>query len=185
MRPAPLGDEAMPGNAPSGRSDINSIPMTGPNGDLPPEPLPPSGSQGAAPQGGVPRGPGALPRLKLKTMGSDNVAGREALPAEGLRLMHDEQVVPTNSSAMKLRRMSNESRRPMDVSGEPELLVPSTTIKAIDRSSSESEAPSSSINPLRSGVIHAAAFEEGSLNTLPDRVDLDSKISLQKNPLRR
>lgn len=180
MPPAPLGDEATPGVPPSGRSDINSMPMTVPGTDLPPDPMPPSGSQGAAPQA-----PGTLPRLKLRTMGADNVAGREALPIQGPRLINDEREESTFSTAIKLRRMNDEPKRSSSVLGEPELLVPSTPVKPLERSSDATECKSTSTNPLRSGVVSAAIFEEGMSKVTNEHRSSSNSKPLQTNPLRR
>lgn len=177
----PPRDELLPGGGPAGRSDINSLPMTVPGTDLPPEPMPPGGAQGATPQHASPRATGTLPRLKLRTTGTDNVAANSNLPIRGPRFASDEGNETTLQTSIKLRRPTTPSTAAL---GEPGLIMPHAT-KPLDATGTDAEVRSSTINPLRTGVIPTAHFDDETPPAATSSGDCVTGGSLNANPLRR
>jgi hypothetical protein len=181
LEPAPRGDGAMPGAGPGGRSDINELPVT-----LPPDELPagPMGSN-RAPRGSAPRNSESLPRLKLRNTGADNVARRGTPAVPGTRLVanHREAVPP--SSAARSSRVIPVSRQPAIMPSEPELFAPSPTSMPLNALRTDDEAKSTSDNPLRSGVVQAAAFEEEGPAPIDEGGPSPGSGAVSANPLRR
>jgi hypothetical protein len=181
LEPAPRGGESSPGFVPENRSNINEVPMTLPPEDPTPSPM---GSNRRLREAN-PRNPAALPRLKLRSSGADNVAEGDALRFQRPRVAADERNDRATYDSVHLPRHSSPRQQPTIMPREPELLMPPSPSKPLHVNNVNDEQQTTSANPLRSGVIQASVFEEDEPNAIEEGGPSPASGAARVNPLRR
>jgi hypothetical protein len=126
-----------------------------------------------------------LPRFKLRSSGADNVAGREPAVIQGPRLVADERNETPKFTAPQPRPTETTLPASMKSASEPELLIPTNTIKPMDGPRQGAEPASTSGNPLRSESVQPAVFEEESPATASEGGPSPASGAVRSNPLRR
>jgi hypothetical protein len=126
-----------------------------------------------------------LPRFKLRSSGADNVAGREPAVIQGPRLVAEQREEKPTFRAPQPSPSENMPPAPMKATNEPELLVPTNTIKPMDSLRKNAEPASTSGNPLRGDAVQPAVFEEESPTTVNEGGPSPASGAVRSNPLRR
>jgi hypothetical protein len=179
--PAPRGAPPMPRNLPRGGAEMNELEPTLPPGNPQAEPMSMNRSRPERNQNNS----APLPRFKLRSSGADNVAGREPAVIQGPRLVADEREDMPKFTAPQPRPAETMPLAPMKATSEPELLIPTNTVKPMDTIRKNVEPASTSGNPLRGDFVQPAVFEEESPAMTHEGGPSPASGAVRSNPLRR
>ncbi|MCC7087363.1 MAG: hypothetical protein IT427_20365 [Pirellulales bacterium] len=181
--PTPRRGDVTPRVMPDAGPGVNELPGSLPPADAPPTPM---GSTKLRRESN-PIGHVATPRLKLRYSDAEGFARYEPSGIHQSRIVaeHREESRPVFQTAEQ-RRPGLTPARPVAAAVEPDLLQPSMANSTPNQFPAEgAESRAASGNPLRSGGVRAATFEEEISTTVNEGGPSPASGAVRANPLRR